>query len=88
MFCFHISVVFLTTFIIHGQSTDTKYVVVDGIEVLREDYEAFVKNVDGKTSNSKKKTREELDMEKEYELEQQEDNSIGKNLPNKHHGKQ
>ena len=62
----------------------SKYILVDGIEVLREDHEAFVKKE--KVLKRKKTTIEDW-FEKEIQLEESETTEYSKKFPKRCHGK-
>lgn len=66
----------------------SKYIEIDGIRVLREDYEAFAR-AEEKIKNQKVGDNgigEDSELKREYHLEQQEDASYGDRLPKRCHG--
>ena len=64
----------------------SKYIVIDGIKVLREDYEAFAK-AEEKIKNQKIDGGSEAsELQREYELERQEDAAYSERFPKRCHG--
>ena len=62
----------------------SKYILVDDIKVLREDYEAFVNS---EKELKRKKTTNEDWFEKEIQLEESETPEYSKRFPKRCHGK-
>ena len=67
--------------------TSSKFVVVDGIKVLREDYDAFTR-AEEEYKQKKRNWREEDDDEEflEAQLEQDESPEYAKRFPKRCHG--
>ncbi|XP_066936480.1 uncharacterized protein [Clytia hemisphaerica] len=70
---------------IRTTDVDSKYVIVDGIKVLRADYEAFSRAEEKKkVQDALKKAKEDL-MTKEYRLQEEESEEYAKRFPKRCH---
>ena len=84
-----LSIAWIACVLCGKEEISSKYIMSDGIQVLREDYENFVNSQENELKKNDRRNRDlknEL-FEREYELQQQEEQEYSEKLPKRCHGK-